>query len=333
MAESLDKAKTFVESLQAYNSPGKLKNLKYDADEIKTQRTVFDKLKEIQELEAFAREIGQFTQYLSMAEGYLPTTDPWAQKSKDLREQLVKDVRKPDKRASAKFKTGVIEKLKALKGEYAVAYLALHKRARLNHAQDQAKSELAKDYRVAQLQRLTAVDLLNRQQLIEFQDRLGKLKTCFGSTDRELDADPKCPHCGFWPSMEPVVASADATLDSLKTDLGKIQRSWTQSLLANLEDPVVQANFGLLKPKQRKLIEAFAKDAELPDEVTNDLLQALQEALSGLAKVPVRLDDLRSALFPDGAPTTPAELKDRFETFVTGLLRGKDAGKTRIVLE
>jgi hypothetical protein len=122
-------------------------------------------------------------------------------------------------------------------------------------------------------------------------------------------------------------------MDALKSDLGKIQKSWTQSLLGNLADPVVQGNFGLLKPKQRKLIEAFVKEAELPDEVTNDLLQALQEALSGLAKVPVHLDDLKSSLFPDGSPATPAELKDRFETFVSGLLKGKDAGKIRIVLE
>ena len=75
------------------------------------------------------------------------------------------------------------------------------------------------------------------------------------------------------------------------------------------------------------------KGKDLPDEITNDLLQALQEVLSGLSKVPVRLDDLRSALFPDGGPTTPAEFKDRFERFVSGLLKGKDAGKTRIVLE
>ena len=333
MAETLDKAKEFAESLQAYNSPGKLKNLKYDADEIKAQRTVFDKLKEIQELEVFAREIGQYTQYLSMAEGYLPDTDAWAQKSKELRTQLIADVRKPDKRASAKFKDGVIAKLKALKGEYAAAYLALHKRAHLNRNQDQAKSELTKDYRVAQLQRLTAIDLLNRQQLIEFQDRLGKLKTCFDLTERELEADPKCPHCGFWPSMETTTASADAVLDSLKADLGKIQKSWTQSLLGNLADPVVQGNFGLLKPKQRKLIEQFVKEAELPDEMTNDLLQALQEALSGLAKITVRLEDLKAALFPDGSPTTPSEMKDRFDTFVSGLLKGKDAGKTRLVLE
>jgi len=333
MTETLDKAKTFVESLQAYNSPGKLKNLKYEADEIKVQRAVFDKLKEIQELEAFTREIAQFTQYLSMAEGYLPEADPWALKSKDLREQLLKDVRKPEKRASAKFKSGVIEKLKGLKGEYASAYMVLHKKARLNHSQDQVKSELAREYRVAQLQRLTAIDLLNRQQLIGFQDRLGKLKTCFGLTERDLDADPKCPHCGFWPSMESVATSADVILDSLKSDLGKMQKNWTQSLLTNLGDPVVQGNLGLLKPKQRKLLEEFMKEKELPDEITNDFLQALQEAFSGLSKVPVRLDDLRTALFPDGSPTTPAELKDRFERFVSGLLRGKDAGKTRIVLE
>lgn len=333
MAETLDKAKSFVESLQAYNSPGKLKNLRYDADEIKTQGTVFDKLKEIRELEQFTREISQFTQYLSMAEGYLPEADPWAKKSKALREQLLQDVRKPEKRSSTKFKTGVIDKLKSLKGEYITTYMGLHKKARLNRTQDQAKSELARDYRVAQLQRLTAIDLLNRQQLIEFQDRLGKLKACYGLIERDLETDPKCPHCGFWPSMEVCIATAEAIIESLRTDLGKIQANWTQSLLGNLQDPVVQGNFGLLKPKQKKLIDEFIKSKELPDEIGNDFLQSLQEALSGLTKIPIRLEDLKSALFPDGSPSTPTEFKDRFERFVAKLLKGKDGGKTRIVLE
>jgi hypothetical protein len=333
IAEILEKTKVFIESLQAYNTPGKLKNLKYDVDEIKAQGPAFDKLKEIQELESFTREIGQFSQYISMAEGYLPETDPWVKKSKDLREQLLKDVLNPENRASVKFKAGVVEKLKELKGAYATAYLGLHKRARLSHNQDQAKSELTRDYRIVQLQKLTAIDLLNRQQLLEFQDRLGKLKTCFALTQHDLDADPKCPHCGFWPSMEDMRVSAEATLDALKFDLGKIQKSWTQSLLDNLGDPVVQGNFGLLKPKQKKMIEAFIKDKELPDEVGNDFLQALKEVLSDLTKVPLRLSDLKAALFPDGSPTTPAEFKNRFEGFVSGLLKGKDAGKTRIVLE
>ncbi len=333
LSETLDKAKMFVESLQSYNAPGKLKNLKYDAGQIKAHSGVSIRLKEIQDLEAFTIEIGQYTQYLSMAEGYLHDTDPWSQKSHALRKQLLNDIRNPDNRNSIKFKKAVVEKLKSLKGEYIATYMALHKKARLNHAQDQIKSEIARDYRMAQLQKLTAIDLLNRQQLIEFQDRLGKLKTCFGLAERDLDNEPKCPHCNFWPSMETAGVSADAVLQSLRNDLGKMQQSWTQSLLSNLGDPVVQGNFGLLKPKQCKLIESFIEAKELPDEVENDFMQALQETLSGLSKVPVRIDALRIALFPDSGPATPAELKERFERFVTGLLKGKDAGKTRIVLE
>jgi hypothetical protein len=333
LVDILEKAKTFLESLQAYNSPGKLKNLKYDAPDIKAQQTIFEKLKEIQELEAFTREVSQFTQYLSMAEGYLPTSEPWAERSKEIREELLKELRKPDKRTSAKFKSNSIEKLRALKSDYADAYLSLHKRARLNHNQDKSKAEMTRDYRVAQLQKLTAIDLLNRQQLIEFQDRLGKLKSCFNLTNKELDADPKCPHCGFWPSMEPIAASADAMLDALRTDLANMQKSWTQSLLANLGDPVVQSNFALLKPKQRKILEDFMEEKELPDEISHDFLQAMREALSGLSKVPIHIDELKSALFPDGGPVTSVELKERFEQFVARMLKGKDAGKTRIVLE
>ena len=91
--------------------------------------------------------------------------------------------------------------------------------------------------------------------------------------------------------------------------------------------------FGLLKPKQQKMIANFIKEKELPYELRNEFLQALKEVQSDLAKVPVLLSDLKTALFPDGSPTTPSKFRNRFENFVSGLLKGKDAGKTRIVLE
>jgi hypothetical protein len=71
----------------------------------------------------------------------------------------------------------------------------------------------------------------------------------------------------------------------------------------------------------------------LPDEINGEFIQTLQEVLSGLSKVPIKIDELRTALFPDGSPITPAEFKSRFEQFVASLLKGKDAGRTRIVLE
>ena len=243
------------------------------------------------------------------------------------------DIRDPEKRKSAKFKVAVMDQLKDLKKDYIRAYMALHKKARLTHSQDKAKSDLTKDYRIGQLQKLTSIDLLNRQQLIDFQDDLGKLKTCFALTEKDLENDPKCPHCGFWPSMEVPKYSADATLQRLKSELEKIQQSWKQSLLNNLDDPIVQNNFSLLKAKQQKLLNEFIGKKELPDEISSVFVQTIQEALAGLSKIVVKTDNLKAALFPDGSPATPTEFKERFDQFVKDLLKGKDAGKVRIVID
>ncbi len=148
-----------------------------------------------------------------------------------------------------------------------------------------------------------------------------------------LGQNPQCPHCGFWPSMESSKFSADAKLQGLKANLEKIQQSWTQSLLNNLDDPIVQNNFSLLKAKQQKILKEFADEKELPDEISSDFIQAIQEVLAGLSKIAVKTDNLKAALFPDGSPATPAEFKERFDQFVKDLLKGKDAGKVRIVLE
>jgi predicted ATPase len=333
LAEALQATKIFIEGLQAYNTPGKLKNLKYEAPEILSHKATFEKLKEIGGLEKFAFEMGQITQYLSFAEGYLPEDHGWRQNSTAMREQLLKDMRQPQNRTSAKFKGSVSEKLKSLKSDYIKEYFSLHKKARLTLNQDKAKIDLTRDYRLAQLQKLTAIDLLNRQQLVDFQERLGKLKTCFALTEKELDNDPKCPHCGFWPGMEDARISADATLETLKTDLVKIHASWTQALLNDLEDPVVQNNLTLLKPAQRKLLDAFIAARELPDEIDSDFVQAVKEALMGLSKVPVASQSLKKALIPDGSPATPAEFKERFDRFMEDILKGKDAAKVRLVLE
>lgn len=45
------------------------------------------------------------------------------------------------------------------------------------------------------------------------------------------------------------------------------------------------------------------------------------------------LADLRDALLAGGSPVTPAEMKKRFEEYLDDLVKGKEPGKVRIVLE
>lgn len=65
-------------------------------------------------------------------------------------------------------------------------------------------------------------------------------------------------------------------------------------------------------------------------DLTEDI--AIQ-ALSGLTKVSNKMDDLRAAILAGGSPTTPAEMKKRFEEYLDQLTKGKEPGKVRIVLE
>ena len=110
--------------------------------------------------------------------------------------------------------------------------------------------------------------------------------------------------------------------------------SWTKTLLSDLEDQTTKERISkVLSPNQRKIIEAFLKSQTLPAKIDQEFLAAVKEALTELTLVPVRIMDLREALFSGGTPVTPAEMKKRFEEYLEGLTKGKEAGKLRIVLE
>jgi len=200
----------------------------------------------------------------------------------------------------------------------------------LSIAQDKEKNALLQDFRLRNLRRLATIETINRQQLTEFDRQLERLKTGASLTEKDLEIEPKGD---FWPSMEDVSISAEMRLQNLKSELEKIYQSWSHTLLNDLADPVIQSHFDLLKPEQKKLLADFTSDKELPDEIGQDFLVAIQQALSGLSKVQVRLDDLREKLFPDGTPATPEEFRKRFNEYVDQLLKGRDAAKIRLVIE
>jgi Asp-tRNA(Asn)/Glu-tRNA(Gln) amidotransferase C subunit len=328
----LAKAKEFLESLQAYNTPGKLKNFKYDAADIKGYQATFTRLKEVEDLQVFCGELSQFTQYLSAAEAVLPEDHPWVTESKQKRGDLLTEIRKPAQRESETFKADALKQLKKLKAGYIKVYLDLYGKARLSLAQDKEKKDLLQDYRLKHLRRLATVNSINSVQLTEFERQLDKLKTGTTLTEKDLENDPKSPD-GFWPGMEDTSVSAGSRLAALKSDLDRVHKSWTKSLLNDLADPVIQSHFDLLKPAQKKMLKDFMAEKELPDDISQEFLAAIQQALSGLAKLPVRLDDLKTILFPDGSPATPAEFKQRFADYLEQLLKGRDAAKVRLVIE
>jgi Family of unknown function (DUF6079) len=289
----LEGTKTFLESLQAYNTPGKLKNLRNDVLEIEAQETGLETLKAVNALQGLATGLGPIAAYLSQAELALRSDDTWVVEMQEHRGEILGEMLTPATRNVPTFLQHVERTLNELKGRYIGTYMALHTKARLGASEDRRKAQLMQDPRLAQLNKLVNIDLMPSGQLSDFRNRLANLRSCFSLTESELQANPICPHCGFKPANETVGGSVTTMLTSLDRELDTLLQSWTQTLVDNLEDPVTAAGFDLLSSDKRVGIERFVATRELPEPLTQDFIDAVREVLSGLTRVTMTTDDLR----------------------------------------
>jgi len=350
----LENAKAFFESLQAYTSPGKLKNFRYSMDEVKAHEKAVKALDDLDALREFVMDHSPTASWLSTAEGVLPPEHDWVDRMKTTRQDVLEMLKQTDLTELANQSQSIGAKLQQLKKDYIVVYIGLHTKARLGVNDDKRKAALMGDHRLQTLLKLAGIDLMPRQQLTDYQNRLAGLKSCFALTEQNLETTPACPHCGFRPSVGSVnesmvsgLGSSDSqrwTRDSgqsnaagmlniLDDELDALLENWTKALLSNLEDPITQANMDLLKVDNREPLEAFIKSKELPVPLDTNFVHALKEVLSGLVKVSVKAQELQKALQIESGPATPAEIKKRFDDFIDQLTKGKDPAKVRIVME
>jgi len=325
--------KEFLESLQAYSSPGKLKNFRYDVKDITEHNNSINLLKEIESLQELINDLGTYASYLSTAEAVLPGDHEWVADMKKERNNILVDIDDPKKRSEASFRQNIKQRLLKLKKDYITIYIKLHNRAHLGINEDKRKVALIQDKRMEILRKLVTIEIMPAAQLNGFQSRIADLKTCYNLTEDEMKSSSVCPHCEFKPAMYTQEAPAAAQLTELEEELDDMLHNWTQTLISNLEDPATRENIELLKPESRKPIDNFIKEKELPAHISQDFIQSVQEVLSGLIKIEVKITDLYEALLRGGSPTTPVEIRKRFEDYLDQLTKGKEPGKVRIVLE
>ena len=334
LQSALTALKAFLESLQPFNTAGKLKNFPHDTGVIAAQRSRIEAVGELEELCTLLQQVAPLTAYLGKAEAVLAADDPWAQTMRERRTELLARVASAKQRSDGSFARSLSQALADSKQQYQDAYLAAHRRYRLAASEDKKKGALVTDPRLARLQKLSGVEMMPAQQLRDLENRLLGLKTCYSVTREELEADPLCPACRFRPVEEPPAADGASVLAATDDQLDTLVRDWTATLLANLEDPTVAANIELVSDKQgRVLLERFRTCRELPQPVPPALVKALQEVMSGLHKVVVTGDGVRAALLAGGVPCTVEELKRRFDQHVAGLTKGKDVARVRVVVE
>lgn len=100
----LEESKSFLESLQPFNSPGKLKNFRYDAEEVKSHGAGLKALETVETLQGLVGELNQSVTYISQAEAVLSAESDWAAKAKAARDNMLGQLDDPQKRSEASFR-------------------------------------------------------------------------------------------------------------------------------------------------------------------------------------------------------------------------------------
>ena len=332
LKQELTSLKEFLESLQPYTTPGKLKNFKHTTDAVTGQKANVKALDVFEKLQSLLADLESSGAYLTVAESILPTDHVWRPKAQSVQGAIVGLLQSPKSRGTQQTRQVAIQELATLKKSYAEAYLALHGRARLGAKDDRKKAKLTQDQRLVTLKSLATIDLMPAGQLVALQQRLVGLSTCFALTEADLQATTTCPHCLYRPAAagDPPAAAVLASIDE---ELDTMIAGWTKVLLDNIEDPTTRSQLDLLGQDPMAHIGNFLASRTLPDPLPAEFVQAVGEALSGLAKVVLRSETLRNALVGAGGPATVAQLKERFSEHLTELTKGKDLSKVRVVVE
>jgi len=296
LVEQLDSHKAFLESLQTYNTPGKLRNFRYTAGEVEAEAAQRTLVAELEALVDVVAAVQPFTAYLGVALAVLPAEQEWSQQVKDIRDEQLTQLRDPDNWREHTLRSALSGTLENLKSEYVELYLDLHRRARLNADEDDRKKRLMADPRHGQLTALASIEFLPVAELRKWEQGLTGLQPCYAVGASELREHPICPRCGYRPVEEPRDRSIVAELDELENRLTKLHADWTSALLANLRQEATQANVELMSAEQQKLIESFLQVETLPKKVSYDFVQTVKEALSGLERVAVPPEDILMAL-------------------------------------
>ncbi|QPW07219.1 DUF6079 family protein [Klebsiella quasipneumoniae] len=237
LSTQLSELKNFLETIQRYDKPGKLKNLKATAAEIAAFQQILQAWHNFVQLKLVVNELAPLCAYLKEAQLVLPEQLAWQEQVKLARDALRQGLADPVLRGDESFKSAQINVLTALKAEYAKHYIELYMRVRLDSSEEKTKAKLLSDERLAELDILSGIALLPAQQLADWRKDAAQLQAAKPIDPKQLtmNANP----AEFNARQESGKAPASEQLKNLEQRLDSIQSDWLSNLNSLLDDPFI----------------------------------------------------------------------------------------------
>jgi hypothetical protein len=332
---SLQAAKDQFESLKTLNTKAKMPNLKLSATDVEQFGEHLERVQSLESLLAFLTEhsgvLGAIGRYEAILAG---RAADFFTAFEEMKTALNRVYTNPDQLESSRDE--LQSAIDLAKSRALAAYQTLHQRHRLDSDGVKRKQKLVNGAELKALNKLALIETLGSSKVEGIIRRLEGLIPFKGVSDDQLLKSPTSLHPTdpFDPSKLESDASAADILAACEDEIDATFSAWQSTLLQEMQsDPSVQASISALAPDERKGIDGFLRERKLPDPIDDGFVTTVNQVLKGLKKKPIKRDGFAKAIFHDGKPLRPDELRQRVEEWIKAQTQNEEAGQVRFVLE
>ncbi len=324
MKTELEALGNMLDSIQSYNSYGKLKAFKFTEQELTTTFKAWPHCDLVDKLQAKAEKFEKMIGYLYTAQSYVVEQEkPLFDEMKTAIDQLP-DVLASNKEADIKKYEAL---LNSLIDHYADYYLNQYTKCRLSKQDDLAK------VRILGSEKKRICDIIKDSEFItatEYQNWVNSI-TSLREADASLTKAKVLvePYHDFNPRE--YYGKPTFNIHQLEEQLDNILDKWTTAMRSVFKDPSVQENMDILNNNDKQLVEDFrSSKVELTADNASRLRNLIAQFAQGIDKVEITMEDIRKQL---SKPLTPQEAIDTLTSYIDGLCAGKERNKVRIIIK
>ena len=318
-----------VNNLKARNTVGKLNKLDLTTEQIDHAVDGKAVLKWIEDAADLAAHLSDVTAYLREAVEAFSSDIPISVDAAALRSDLLEIFR-----SDASFDMGQASALKTsgeeLRQRFAAEAVAAHNRDRLDGAGDERKRHIFEGAIFKNLTLLSTIELLPGGRHAALQQKLTDLRTCKTFDPNTLARSVACPDCGYRPRSADS-ATALVRLQQIEEEIHSLHKEWEKALLDSLAVPEMIEQIALLGAAEKLMVENFLESRSFPEPLTDEFVRAVKQVLNRFEVRPISPKGIWDTLFPESAPATPAELRERFIGLLEQLGEGSTEERIRFV--
>jgi len=320
----LEALATMVDSIQSYNTYGKLKSFRFAESELTETFKAYAYCGHVDKLKAKAEKFERLVGYLYTAQSYV------VQEEKPLFDDIKTAIDSlPNVLSSTK--DADIKKYEALLNSlidrYADYYLGQYTRCRLSKQDTLAKERILGGEKKRICDVIKDSEFITKTEYENWLNSITSLREADGSLTKAKVLEE--PYHDFNPRE--YYNKPTYTIHQLEEHLENILEKWVHAMRSVFKDPSVQENMDILKADDKKLVEGFRSGAvDLTADNSQKLRNLIAQFAQGIDKVEITMDDIRKQL---NKPLTPQEAIDTLTTYIDSLCAGKERNKVRIIIK